>query len=561
MTKKKSGLYIFLFTIIFALMLPSFARRIHFENKNCGIVLSLDYNRLEESFNSKEIPKLLEDAKNGGIHILSVNITNENELEFSNLPKEFELAAFIDSKKLSELAINTLKTIADTHNLKYINLRGDFANNKNGEKLARSLGKIINKNKLVLVFSETKDQTANDVSKKEYNILKTSANGALIRCYDTSFGANSKINPGLRFHQMLNSLKDRNTHFINLVPFEDKTAPAKDNYYAMLEAVSLFTRETKLSAYPSNDFRPDYSGYNRGTSFILILSVFLSVLLWLMVCELLFKKMHNALYFLAAFGFCFVTVFVFAAEWFAELVCPFILAVSSACFLITLIFYTIRRFSQKGFLPCLLASLFVSLAGFFLRGYSISTVLSGADYYLYFKTFRGVKLSLALPVVYAVFAYVKLFGFNKIEFINFKTQKSVALFAFGIVFFGLAAYLYILRSGNTVVSSLETNLRNSIDVLMGIRPRTKEFLIGWPSLWLFVWYKVNTKQNLVPFALAIGTAVLASSVINSFCHVFTPCISIYHRTFNGFILGMPISLAALILNLLIIKFLNKKRCK
>ena len=92
---------------------------------------------------------------------------------------------------------------------------------------------------------------------------------------------------------------------------------------------------------------------------------------------------------------------------------------------------------------------------------------------------------------------------------------------------------------------------------MGIRPRTKEFLIGWPSLALFVWYVSKTKDRLIPFILSFGVAILAGSVLNSFCHVFTPAIFIYLRTVNGFLLSLPMCVISLILNKFVYKLLRE----
>ncbi len=553
MSKKQLALFIILFAVIFSLMVPSFARRVYFENANKGAILSLDYDSVKADFEDKKIPELLNDAKDKGIKAVTINIEDIKKDEVLNFTNGFDLALFIDAQKFRAEDIPLINKLT---NLKYINLKGNFEDKLQGEVIINSLSRVIKENNLILVVSETKDQSANDIPSIGYNHIKESAGGRIIRCYDTSYSANERVNPNLRFHQMLNSLKDRNTHFINLVPFQDDSASKKDNYYALLSSVSLFTKEASDEGYLFAGFKPDFNGYSTMLELNLALGFILCILLCYIMLVILFGNVGLIIKVILSISSIVGFAFSFVMPYAAELFYPLILAVVSSCFVISLSFYAVKKYSQKGFAFCLVLTLAVSLAGFFLRGFSLSAVLSGADYYLYFKTFRGVKLSLVIPVFYAAFAYVKIFGFSKPKIEKQINTKNIILILSGIVFLFAAAFIYIMRSGNSIVSGVEINIRNSLDVLMGIRPRTKEFLIGWPCLWLFVWYKTNTKQDFIPLVLSLGVAILSSSVINSFCHVFTPAMSIYHRTVNGFILSVPTAILILLVNIMVCKLLK-----
>ncbi|MBQ6894360.1 MAG: hypothetical protein IJN40_02570 [Clostridia bacterium] len=556
MSKKQLALFIILFAVIFSLMVPSFARRVYFENTNKGAILSLDYESIRESFDNKKIPELLNDAKDKGIKTVTISIEDIKKDGISGFANDFDLALFIDAKNFSAEDAPLIKKAAKGSNLKYINLKGDFEDKLQGEVIINSLSRVIKENNLILVVSETKDQSANDIPSNGYNHIKESAGGRIIRCYDTSYSANKKIDPNLRFHQMLNSLKDRNTHFINLVPFEDNSASKKDNYYAMLSSVSLFTKEASDEGYILNDFEPDFNGYSTMLELNLALGFILCILLSYIMLIILFGNVCSIIKVIFSISSIVGFAFPFVMSYASELFYPLILAVVSSCFVISLSFYAVKKYSQKGFAFCLVLTLAVSLAGFFLRGFSLSAVLSGADYYLYFKTFRGVKLSLIIPVFYSAFAYVKIFGFSKPEIKKQINARGIILIFSGVILLFAAVFIYIMRSGNSIVSGIEINIRNSLDVLMGIRPRTKEFLIGWPCLWLFVWYKTNTKQDFIPLVLSLGVAILSSSVINSFCHVFTPAMSIYNRTVKGFILSVPIAILILLVNIMVCKLLK-----
>lgn len=544
MTKKPFFISVILCIIIFTLLMPSFAKRIKYESINNGVVLSLDYSSLLKNSTEKDIYKFLHSAKEKGINTVSISSLHD---ENANL-KDFKLALFTDALSVNEKEIQKIKAFSEKGRIKYISISGEITNSK----LLNELIDLIKKNELTLVFRETQNQIANDGGKELF--LKDEIS-SLARCYDTSYSRNEKINPNLRSHQMQNSLKDRNTRFINLVPFEDKKADFNKNYYAMLESVELFNSQIVKLGYNLNNNSFDYSGYESNRSFNLALSFLLSVclcyIIYLMLVGISCKFINLLFLVLAVIG----SAIPYINCEFSQNIYPLLLCVVSSCFTITMILYCVRRFCECGFVKCLWLTFITACAAFVLRGYSLCAVLSGTDYYMYFSSFRGVKISLVIPPVFSVFAYIKLYGFTGIKF-NINIKNAIVLFvisAFGII----CAYLYILRSGNSVASDFEINFRNTLDSLMGIRPRTKEFLIGWPSLALFVWYAKNTKQSLIPLVLVVGVGILVSSCFNSFCHVFTKVSFIYLRTLNGFLLSVPLCVLALLLNRIVYKILKK----
>ena len=546
MTKKPFFISVILCIIIFALLMPSFAQRVKYEGENSGAILSLDYSYLLENAKQKELYKFLQSAKEKGINTVSISsLDDENAIL-----KDFKLALFTDALCVNEAEIKKIKALSEKGRIKYISISGEITNSN----FLNELIDLIKKNELTLVFKETQNQLANDGGRE---LFLSGEIPSLARCYDTSYSKNEKINPNLRSHQMQNSLKDRNTRFINLVPFEEKEADFNKNYYAMLESVELFNSQISKLGYSLNNNNFNYKGYMPNRSFNLTLSFLLSLCLCyiiiLMLVGISCKFINLLLLVLAVIG----SAIPYINCEFSQNLYPLFLCIVSSCFTITMILYCARRFCECGFVKCLCLSFLTALLAFALRGYSLCAVLSGVDYYMYFSSFRGVKISLVIPPVFSVFAYIRLYGFKKINFkisINIKNLCFVFLVAiFGII----AAYLYILRSGNSIISDFEINFRNTLDSLMGIRPRTKEFLIGWPSLALFVWYVKNTKQNLIPLILAMGVGILASSVLNSFCHVFTKVSFIYLRTFNGFLLSVPLCVLALLLNRIVYKILKK----
>ena len=83
----------------------------------------------------------------------------------------------------------------------------------------------------------------------------------------------------------------------------------------------------------------------------------------------------------------------------------------------------------------------------------------------------------------------------------------------------------------------EEKSRILLEEWLWIRPRTKEFLIGYPFL-LFSFLQIDKfiSRKWVWFFNVIG-AIALISLVNSFCHIHTPLnISIY-RTCLGVLLG------------------------
>jgi hypothetical protein len=152
---------------------------------------------------------------------------------------------------------------------------------------------------------------------------------------------------------------------------------------------------------------------------------------------------------------------------------------------------------------------------FFLLG--IFTNLSLYDFYHLnnLEVYRGVKISLLLL---PSFLLLLLLIRRKLE-IKGTLKFFIPLF----VIFGI---YYIFRSGNNgYVLSIEKNLRESIENIFIIRPRTKELLF-YPLLFLST--SINKKVWKEIFEI-FGSVALVST-FNTFCHIRAPIfINIYRE--------------------------------
>ncbi|MBC7345398.1 MAG: hypothetical protein H5U03_08285, partial [Clostridia bacterium] len=106
-------------------------------------------------------------------------------------------------------------------------------------------------------------------------------------------------------------------------------------------------------------------------------------------------------------------------------------------------------------------------------------------------------------------------------------------------------YVCLARTGNVTagVSGIELQMRQVLDAVLGVRPRTKEFLIGHPFMLLTLY--LGYRYRYLPLLLlgSIGQV----SLMNTFAHIHTPLTISLARTFNGLWLGILVGLVLIAL--------------
>jgi hypothetical protein len=188
-----------------------------------------------------------------------------------------------------------------------------------------------------------------------------------------------------------------------------------------------------------------------------------------------------------------------------------------------------------------------------VAGVFVAALLSQWAFMLAFSTFLGVKAAHVAPVVLVAL----WLGFDRgtrrswrdtlaglRDWINQPLRLGSALAVLAV---GLAGVMLLARTGNVSLPLLgaEQQLRSVLEQVLVARPRTKEFLIGYPALVLagtaasLGWRKVALLFALVG---TIGTA----GAINSFSHLHTPLLYTMWRTGNALMLGAAIALPAVV---------------
>jgi hypothetical protein len=184
-------------------------------------------------------------------------------------------------------------------------------------------------------------------------------------------------------------------------------------------------------------------------------------------------------------------------------------------------------------------------------------MLSDPGFMLKTRVFAGIKAATALPILLAAAAAITGATAGCETWSDQRQATAARLRSFlaepvrvwqaaAVLAAGAALALLILRTGNDAgvgVSDLELRFRGLLDRILGVRPRTKEFLVGHPAmlLGLFLLARAEWRRWSVPFLLVgmIGQV----GMLNSFCHLHTPILVTILRTINGLWVGALLGLA------------------
>jgi hypothetical protein len=177
----------------------------------------------------------------------------------------------------------------------------------------------------------------------------------------------------------------------------------------------------------------------------------------------------------------------------------------------------------------------------------VAGLLSDIPFMLKVKSFAGIKAATVVPLLLVGLVYLtgatgeypslqaerEAVAQRVREFLNepLRVWHTVAV---GVGLVALA--LLVLRSGNDPgigVSDTELRFRALLDRTMGVRPRTKEFLMGHPALLLGLAMAVSRRWRDWALPVILVGVIGQVGMLNSFCHLHTPVRVTVLRTFNG----------------------------
>lgn len=175
----------------------------------------------------------------------------------------------------------------------------------------------------------------------------------------------------------------------------------------------------------------------------------------------------------------------------------------------------------------------------------IVALLNDITYSLVLQQFRGVSLLHLVPIG-LVALYVFLYGAGSTVFGNAKRILAMPLTVIWIVGLGIVAaggMYYLSRTGNAgEVSGLELKFRSVLENTFGVRPRTKEFLLGHPLFLAGIFLALRYRWAM---ALIIAGTIAQLSMVDTFAHIHTPMILSGIRVLLGLGLGVCLGLVVI----------------
>jgi hypothetical protein len=162
--------------------------------------------------------------------------------------------------------------------------------------------------------------------------------------------------------------------------------------------------------------------------------------------------------------------------------------------------------------------------------------------------FTGVKLVLTLPpiIAFVLYIYTRRFG-NEPPSPRASVLAPVRVYQIlALVVLAAGAIVYVMRSGNQsdiTPSAFELALRSNLTALLGVRPRFKEFAVGFPLMMLLPALQLAHRKAIGWF-FALGIAVGTADIVDTFCHLHTPLLVSLLRVFNGAVIGIVLGALA-----------------
>lgn len=159
------------------------------------------------------------------------------------------------------------------------------------------------------------------------------------------------------------------------------------------------------------------------------------------------------------------------------------------------------------------------------------------------RPFWGVKISIVVPLILTwavIVSNQQRFNSFGYRLRRFATMPIISIhLVVGSIIIG-AVFYSLKRSGNVAeISMIESTIRNGLESFFIIRPRFKEYLIGYPALWVCFFYRDRMTQGARAICCLVGSIGFLS-IINSFAHFHTPVLVSLYRSLIGFFCGMGV---------------------
>ncbi len=508
---------------------------------------------------------------NGRIEMWNYTFGYDQAIIKSLSEKGFDIALIHKVNNFSKQGyLEDIERLVKEYDIEYLNLKETgivLGDDELIEENYKGLASIINENNMTLVVTENTNQLSNQkfhgYSYVFNQVMSENGTNKVLRSFET-YDETQPSTPYYkrRVEQFLNSTIDRNARFMLVTEMAPKGFTYDECTLVTFEAAKEYKEKIESLGYRVNsEVTPFDYHVNTRLNYAACAAI-------MIMCVLLMFKMITGINSLGVnITAIILSVLSFGASYVLPQALlslyPTVFCVVMSCIAMTSVLYLLKTGKDKRSYPLLLLqALATMLLVLFAGSIAMGTMLSGIDYYINNNIFRGIKLSLIIPVFYTALVYYFMFIKNSQTSIFddvkkvFNAQIKVYWVIIAGIISGVGIY-YIIRSGNvSEISGIEKTMRTAVTELFAARPRTKEFLIGYPALVLLVYYVKHVNVHLMKWLLAIATSILAASVTNSFCHVFTDYTTIVQRTLNGLLLGIIVSVFAYVANYVVLSVLR-----
>lgn len=437
------------------------------------------------------------------------------------------------------------KEFIEENKIPFMILRANEKENK--VNLSQDMKKVLRESDLNLVVFENENQVSNEKS-YIFEELKDVFKNRIIR------GANidktesfDKTKYMYRVYQWHNSALERNISFININMLKNPDTTPDDNWALTGKAAQTFIEKFEKLGYTFPQKAPEVLYTHNMQTASMCGAVVMLCLLYLYLSLLLGEKAENKeLYFLILCTALIIASFAFyntITKYYAMAI--MVLAIS----LITLILFKLNV-AKMPFKTKLASTLICPPFIMFIAAVSITALISDFDFFLGNKWIYEIPITLILPILLTVLNYIFVYAGTKKEDIkkfwdNFKAEiKKFPLWliiTISVLLVLVLAY-YIIRAGKSeLVLPVEKKIRNFLTDVLIIRPRFKEFLIGYPAFFLFVYFSYLRENKYLSGIFKFASVILFISVLNTFCHAQTPIWVSSLRTLTGIAGGLIIT--------------------
>ncbi len=179
-----------------------------------------------------------------------------------------------------------------------------------------------------------------------------------------------------------------------------------------------------------------------------------------------------------------------------------------------------------------------------LCGLLIGALLTHHQFLLAIQLFSGIKIAYIFPLMLIFIFFWWASKEKKLDLWEDLRRPILFEHALLVFIFLVFVVIYISRSGNfsfLPVPAIEEKMRLFLEKILVARPRSKEFLIGYPLLSLAIAMNYLNLHYLKYPVIVMGS-VAPVTVVNTFCHVHTSIYFSLLRTFHGYWLGLLIGI-------------------